>query len=93
MPSFLLGDAFVVVLILKILGGVAAVALGVWLGLPGRYEPDLEEIERTMESGTGRTRKVKRRFTPFAWLQRKPSARKSAPDRRRGFNLEPPDDR
>ena len=81
------------VLILKILGAVAAVAFGVWLGLPGRYQPDLEEIERSMESGTGRTRKVKRRFTPVAWVQRKLSARGGNARRRRGFNLESPDDR
>ena len=81
------------VLILKILGAVVALALGVWLGLPGRYEPDLDEIERTMESGVGRTRKVKKRFTPLAWVQRKLSARGSAATRRRGFNLESPEDR
>jgi hypothetical protein len=79
-------------LILKVLGAVAAVALGVWLGLPGRYEADLEEIERTMESGVGRTRKVKRRFTPFAWMQRNPKARSGGAQRRRGFSLESPDD-
>lgn len=81
------------VLILKILVAVAALALGVWLGLPGRYEVDLDEIERTMESGTGRTRKVKKRFTPLAWVQRQLSARGSRATRRRGFNLESPDDR
>jgi hypothetical protein len=81
------------VLILKILGAVAAVALGVWLGLPGRYEADLDEIERTMESGVGRTRKVKRRFTPLAWVQRKLSARGGGSQRRRGFTLERPEDR
>jgi len=82
-----------VILILKILGAVAALALGVWLGLPGRYQADLEEIERTMESGVGRTRKVKRRFTPLAWMQRRLSARSGGGHQRRGFNLESPDDR
>lgn len=82
-----------VALILKILVAVAALALGVWLGLPGRYQPDLEEIERTMECGVGRTRKVKRRFTPLAWVQRKLNARGGDARRRRGFNLESPDDR
>jgi len=83
----------VFVSILKILGAVAALALGVWLGLPGRYEADLEEIERTMALGTGRTRKVKRRFTPLAWLQRQLSPRGGSGHRRRGFRLESPDDR
>lgn len=81
------------VLILKILGAVGALALGVWLGLPGRYEPDMVEMERTMELGIGRTRKVKRRFTPLAWAQRQLSARSGGANRRRGFNLESPDDR
>lgn len=80
-------------LILKILGAVVALALGVWLGLPGRFEPDMEEIERTMALGIGRTRKVKRRFTPLAWVQRQLSARGGGAHRRRGFNLESPDDR
>jgi hypothetical protein len=83
----------VFVLILKILVALAALAFGVWLGLPGRYEPDMEELERTMELGIGRTRKVKRRFTPVAWLQRKLSARGGGTSRRRGFNLERPEDR
>jgi len=83
----------VFVLVLKIVAAVAALALGVWLGLPGRYEPDLEEMERTMDSGTGRTRKVKRRFTPLAWVQRRLTARGGGSHRRRGFKLESPDDR
>lgn len=80
-------------LLLKILGAILAVALGVWLGLPGRYDPDLDEMERNMLLGTGRSRKVRRHFTPLAWLQRKLSPRGSAAPRRRGFNLERPEDR
>ena len=80
-------------LTLKILGAVLALGIGIWLGLPGRYTQTEEEIERTMESGLGRTRKVKRHFTPLAWFKRKASARSSGPQRRRGFNLESPDDR
>ena len=80
-------------LTLKILGGIAALFLGIWLGLPGRYEQSQEEIERTMVLGTGRTRKVKRHFTPLAWFQRKISARGQGPSRRPGFKLESPDDR
>lgn len=80
-------------LLLKILAAVAAVGLGVWLGLPGRYEQDLDELERNMLTGIGRTRKVKRHFTPLAWLQRKLSARSSQAQRRRGFHLEHPDEK
>jgi len=80
-------------LVLKIVGAILAVGLGIWLGLPGKYEPDLDELERNMVSGVGRTRKVKRHFTPLAWIQRKLSARGSEPTRRRGFKIERPDDR
>lgn len=80
-------------LLLKILGAVLAVALGVWLGLPGRYDPDMDELERNMILGTGRTRKVKRHFTPLAWIQRKLSPRSSEATRRRGFKIERPEDR
>lgn len=80
-------------LLVKILGAVLAVALGVWLGLPGRYDPDMDELERNMLLGTGRTRKVKRHFTPLAWLQRKLSPRSGEAARRRRFKLERPEDR
>lgn len=80
-------------LALKIFGALAAVAVGVWLGLPGRYDQSLEDVERNMVLGTGKTRKVKRHFTPLAWLQRKLSPRGSSAPRRRGFQLEHPDER
>lgn len=78
-------------LALKIVLALAAVGLGVWLGLPGRYQQDLDEIEKNLLTGTGRTRKVKRHFTPLAWIQRQLSARSSRGQRRRGFNVEHPD--
>lgn len=49
-----------------------------------------------MDEGGRRTRKVKRHFTPLAWIQRQVSARGGArrsPGRRRGFKLESPEDR
>jgi len=79
-------------LVLKIVGAVLALAVGIWLGLPGRYSRDLDEIERTMDSGVGRSRKVKRHFTPMAWMQRKAPARSRRPQVRRGFRLESPDE-
>lgn len=83
------------ILTLKILGAVAALGLGIWLGLPGRYSQSVDEIEQTMAMGTGRRKKVKRHFTPLAWFQRKVSSRPSEGHQRRGggFNLERPDDR
>ena len=78
---------------LKILGGVLALGLGVYLGLAGRYRPDFEEIDEALGPG-GRTRKVKRVFTPLAWLrgmQERPShaRRRGGPSRR--FDLIVPD--
>ncbi len=55
-------------LFLKILGGVLALALGVYLGTSGRYRPDPEDIDRVLEGG-GRTRRTKRHFTPLGWLR------------------------
>jgi hypothetical protein len=51
-----------VILFLKILGGIAAVALGIFLG-GGQYTQSREEIEARL--GSGKTRKVKRHFM---WL-------------------------
>jgi hypothetical protein len=59
--------------------GVAAVALGFWLGLPGRFEQSTDEIEQLMARGGSRRRKVKRRFTPLDWWRRD----QLASDRRR----------
>jgi hypothetical protein len=70
-----------------------ALAIGVYLGLPGRYTQTPDDIEQMMESGGGRRRKVKRVFTPLAWLQRKASARTSQRLERKSFRLESPDDR
>ena len=78
---------------LKVLGGVLALGLGVYLGLAGRYRPDFEELDEALGPG-GRTRKVKRVFTPLAWLrgmQERPShaRRRGGSDRR--FDLIVPD--
>jgi hypothetical protein len=81
-------------LALKIIVGVAALALGFWLGLPGRYTQTPEDIEHDMEwRRSGGTYRVKRSFTPFAWLFRKPSARMDRSRSRRPFHLESPDDK
>ncbi len=80
------------VLFLKILGGLAAVALGVWLGMPGRYTPDVERIEEVMARGGGRRHRVKRHFTPIAWIQRQVSSGSRRRSRTGRFHLEAPDD-
>ena len=51
-------------------------------------------IDEIMERGGRRRRKVKRRFTAVAWMYRKLNASGSrGHQRRRGFNLESPEDR
>lgn len=80
-------------LFLKILGGILALALGIYLGLSGQYRPDPEELDRVLGPG-GRTRRAKRRFTLFGWM-RMPEERPSHQRRRRSsgrhFDLVAPD--
>lgn len=78
-------------LLLKILVALAALGLGIWLGLPGRQQ-SIEEIDRNMEHPLSESRKVKRHFTPLAWLQRQISTG-GRPSGRRGFQLKRPDGR
>jgi ribosomal protein L20 len=80
-------------LILKILGALAALGIGIWLGLPGRYRQTHHDIERSLDHPARRSRKVKRHFTPLAWFQRKAAARRAQPRARRGFKVESPEDR
>jgi hypothetical protein len=81
-------------LALKIIIGLAALALGFWLGLPGRYTQTPEDIEHDMKwHGNRGTYRVKRTFTPFAWLRRKPNVGVDRSRTRRPFHLESPDDR
>jgi len=84
-------------MVLYVVGGALALGLGIWLGLPGRYEQTAEDIEQIMASGGRRRRKTKTMFTPLAWLQRKVSVRTGRGVRRssggRGFNVQSPDDR
>lgn len=73
-------------LILKILGAVAALALGIWLGLPGRYERDLDEIDRALdEDGIGRARAT-RHFLVVDWFFRGLKRSQKKPQGRRHFH-------
>ena len=76
----------------KIIVGVLALALGIWLGLPGRYEQTPDDIERQMSWRTGRSYRVKRHFTPLAWVQRKLSARGQRARPRQAFHMESPEE-
>lgn len=79
-------------LLLKIVLGLAALALGIWLGLPGRYEQSLDEIDRAMERGGARRNTVKRHFTPLDWF-RKEQKGSDRRRQRRHFRTAAPDDR
>ena len=55
-------------LILKILGGVLALAVGIYMGRPGKFEQTPEQIEESL--GVRRaSRKAQRYFTPLDWLK------------------------
>jgi len=83
--------------VLMVLGALAALGFGVWLGMPGRYTQSVEDIEKVMEAGGARRRKTKRVFTPIAWMQRHVDARGSRDLRKgrggSGFRIEAPEDR
>ncbi|MCA1789759.1 MAG: hypothetical protein LC667_07845 [Thioalkalivibrio sp.] len=81
-----------------VVSGILALGLGIWLGLPGRYQQTPDDIDRIMSQGGARRRKTKKMFTPLAWFQRKANARSERSSRRtgggrRGFSLERPEDR
>ena len=65
------------ILFLKILGGVAALALGIFLGT-GRYSQSPEEVAARL--GKGQPRKAKRHFMWLNYLK----ANQRASQRRRG---------
>jgi hypothetical protein len=78
--------------------GVVGLLLGLWLGLPGRDRPTIEDIEAAMDKGGGTTRRRrnKRSINPMAWVQRKAQEKPSrgrGTGGRKGFRLESPDER
>jgi len=77
------------VLWLKILGGIAALVFGLWLGSAGAYRQRTEEIDQAMERGGSRRYRVKRRFIAVDYLMRKRrvSERRTQSGSRRAFQL------
>ncbi len=57
-------------MLIKIILGVLALALGIWLGLPGRYTQTTDDLNRAMERGGARRNTVKRHFTPLDWFRK-----------------------
>ncbi len=70
-------------MLIKIILGIAALGLGIWLGLPGRYEQNDRDIERAMDQGGARRNSVRKVFTPLDWFSRskRGSARRREPSR------------
>lgn len=56
--------------VLAILGMIAALAFGIYWGLPPRYDPSVEEIEKKLGE-EGEHAKVKRHTTFLNLMQRK----------------------
>lgn len=82
-------------LFLKILGGILALGLGLYLGGAGRYRPDYDEIDKSLSEG-GVSKKAKRHFTPLGWLRNTQERSSHIRRRSRGtssrrFNLISPD--
>lgn len=75
-------------LTLQILGALAALAFGIWLGSAGEYRRNLDEIDQAL--GEDRPRRRARRHTTFlnAFFRRKapPSARRRHRGRRSPFS-------
>jgi len=83
------------VLFLKILGGVLALGIGLYMGSAGLYRPDPEEIDKAL-SGEGWTKKTKEYPTLLGWLRQTQerashSRRRNRGGSRRLFDLIAPD--
>lgn len=79
-------------LIVLILGGLVAVGIGIWLGLPGDTTVAEREIERAIKEGEGGgpSKKVKRQFMGVEWLMHRAKGsqvRKSREPVRKPFDL------
>lgn len=69
-------------LTLKIIGGVLALLLGIWLGLPGRYERRSEDEIAELLEGEGRRKKTRRHFMYLNWFRKEEKASHRRRERR-----------
>ena len=77
-------------LALKIILGVVAVALGIWLGRPRRYERPLYEVEKALEEGRGRPQWTERHFTPLDLLRKEARGSERRRSERGRFSVSDP---
>ena len=74
-------------LFLKIMGGIAALLAGLYWGMAGDYHRSDDEINQALASG-GRTRRVRRRFTPLGWMRKvQRASHRRRQKTRRAFDL------
>lgn len=84
-------------MIVLVLGGIVALGVGIWLGLPGDVKATEREVERAImeDEGGGPSKRVERRFMAVEWLMRRTKEsqlRKSREPVRRPFKLSGKDD-
>jgi hypothetical protein len=73
-------------ILMYVLGGVVALGLGVYLGLPGRFEQSVDEIDQRLDQD-GEHAKVNRKETVLTVLQKRSER---ASDRRRAASSRKP---
>jgi alkylated DNA repair dioxygenase AlkB len=81
----------VLLLVLKILGGVLALAIGLYWGLSGQFRQTPEEVDRALGLG-GRSRRAKRHFTPLGWMRKDQRASHRRRQSRQPFKTAAPKD-
>jgi hypothetical protein len=81
---------------LAIIGMIAALAFGVYWGMPARYQPDLDEIDEALEDPGRERHRTRRATTWLGLLQRtvtRGSHRRRGRPTRRAFQMEAPEPR
>lgn len=77
-------------LLLKILGGVVAFAIGLWLGRPGHSRESHAHMEELLAKGERKDTELDRHFTPLPVIGAKGTSKLRS--RRAGFRLRSPDE-
>ena len=78
------------VLLFKILGGVVAFALGLWIGRPGHARQSHADVEELLEKAERNDPEIDRHFTPLPVLGGKGTSKLRS--RRAGFRLRSPEE-
>lgn len=76
-------------LTLQILGAVVALAVGIYLGMPGRFDQSLDEIEDRLGEQNTQHKRVQRHYTFINALARDTRERGSERRRREALERKP----